>query len=794
MNIFRHLRKNISLRIVNFVGLSIMFACLLLSVGYIRHETSYDRHNINADRIVRISLQFDNEPVDGRIVDSALDDILCQIPEVERTVKMHKIKSDVLVHRGRQHVVKDYYIVSRDFPQLFNIQLLHGDKDRVMQSREQALISESLARQLFGEIDYNAYEMTFEINGFKFFVSGIFKDLPETSHFHADMLLPLMDGERSYAYTYLLLRSNRTDIKALEKKITEHIDGVELPQYSLSQPSQTRALLMPLTDIHLHSHNLREMSVNGNIYYIYLIIGANALLLIVVLFNLWLNTSLIFSYNRRHYQILSICGASSSEVHKDESLLALLLGSISMVAGLVIVHYVLMSGYIPGQINLFETALLCLLFLAAVVAVSLLPAMQSITHTLFINSNIELKPVRFSYSNVKYMLMVQYGVVMIVVILAFGINKQMNLVKDMQIGGNEQSILVVSDQPTQVQENYALLKGELMNHPEIEMITSAFQLPGDAIRDMTNVRKEGSTNWQALPILVASEGFLPFFEIPLLAGRGFSPGKHDYQAEFTMLMDRLERQKYSEETEEYIINRKALSILGFNTPQEAVGEMLHIEHSTIDYFRKGVIVAVTDDFNYTGLYEETIPLLIMQRTFFQNCIMVRLDPKNLRQSRNVFEKVWHEVNPDYPADYHFMNDVFERIYHNEINAERLVYIFSLLCFFIADLGLIIFMAFIVRRRSREVGIRKVHGARVGDIIAMLNVNFIRYIALPFIFVTPLAWYIMERWLERFAYRTSLDWWIFALAGLSVLLISVASVSLQSWRAASANPVNVISEN
>jgi len=202
---------------------------------------------------------------------------------------------------------------------------------------------------------------------------------------------------------------------------------------------------------------------------------------------------------------------------------------------------------------------------------------------------------------------------------------------------------------------------------------------------------------------------------------------------------------------------------------------------------------VTDDFNYTGLYEETIPLLIMQRNYFLDCIMVRLNPDRLLQSRAVFENVWNEVYPDYPADYAFMNDVFGRMYRNEMNAQRLVYVFSLLCLAVANLGLIIFMAFIIRRRRKEIAIRKVFGASVGEILRMLNIDFIRYIALAFVIAVPVAWYVMQRWLERFAYRTSLDWWIFALAGLGVLLISIVSVSMQSWRASTANPVDGIAK-
>jgi putative ABC transport system permease protein len=219
--------------------------------------------------------------------------------------------------------------------------------------------------------------------------------------------------------------------------------------------------------------------------------------------------------------------------------------------------------------------------------------------------------------------------------------------------------------------------------------------------------------------------------------------------------------------------------------------MLYFRHGAADYFNKGVIVGVTDDFNYTGLYEETHPLIILQRTLFLHCIMIRLNPDNLLKSRHVFENVWNELFPEYPADYIFMNDLMNRLYRNEMNAKFLVNIFSLLCLIISNLGLIVFVAFIIRKRAKEIGIRKVHGANIGEILRMLNLNYVKYIALAFVIAVPAAWYVLYRWLQQFAYRTALDWWIFALAGLTVLLISVLSVSLQSWRAATANPVEAI---
>jgi putative ABC transport system permease protein len=704
---------------------------------------------------------------------------------------MRNVPTAVLRYQGEHRIVNDVYQVNRDFFQVFDLPMLQGNKDEAMLRQGQVLISESFAQQLFGTLDYDEFLMSEiymegrRIGSETFFVSGIFKDIPETSHFHTDILLHLPDDLEQFFYTYLLLK-NQTDITDLSQKLTTLVKEKEL-----FQSARTRVQLMPLTDIHLHSRNLREMRVNGNIHYIYLIVGANLLLLTVVLFNLWLNASLIFANNRRYYQIVRLHGGTSIVVFKDEAFSALLLGIISIVAGTLASFYVSSLGFLSGQITFFETITLCAIFLFSVIAVSLLPALKNSSSTLFLNTNVDWRPIRFSYSNVKWMLTVQYAVVMIVVILAFGINKQMNLVKNTQVGGNERTILVLNEQPEQVQAKYDLLKAELLKHTAIESVTTSFQLPGDAIRDGIGVKKTDDEDWRRLPIIVAGDDFLSFFNIKLIAGRAFLPGKFDYQTEESMMSDRLSNQVFTEHIEEYVINRKALASLGFNTPEEAVGEMLQLGHGTLDYIRRGVIAGVTDDFNYTGLYEETIPILIMQRRMFQGCIMVRLAPDRFLQARDVFEKVWNEVYPDFAADYVFMNDVFGRMYRNEMNAQRLVYVFSLLCFLIADLGLIVFMAFIIRRRTREIGIRKVHGARIVEIIRMLNMDFIRYILFAFAIAVPVAWYVMHRWLERFAYRTSLDWWIFAFAGLTVLFISTASVVMQSWRAATANPVEAI---
>lgn len=553
--------------------------------------------------------------------------------------------------------------------------------------------------------------------------------------------------------------------------------------------------MMPLTDIHLHSRLLRELDINGHINYIYLIVGANILLLIIVLFNLWLNAGLIFSFNRKYYQLLRLNGASSLVVVRDETWLAFVLGLASSLSGGLIAYLAFPRLNLLSVLTVTELILLTALFLALVVLVSLLPVCSGLSATLFKNFRNDVKPVSFSLDKVKYLLIAQYGIVMFIVIMSFGITKQINLIKTSQVGGSQDSILVIKEQPQEVVKRYDLLKAELLKHPEIKMVTSAMQLPGSAIRDMIHVRteNEGEEQGRYLPLLAIGNDFLPFFDIKPIAGTVFQETRRALEAELTIAMDKLDNRQVSSITEEYVINRKAAQMLGFRSPEEAVGQLLHLRHDSgmVDYINKGIIVGVTDDFNYTTTFEAAMPLIVLQRKLFQTCFMIRLSPDNPQQALQTFHTAWSQVNPDYPVDYEFLQDLYGRIYYNELNAEMLTRIFSLLCLIVANLGLIIIMAFVIKRKTKEIGIRKVNGATPAKIIRMLNSRFVVWIGIAFVIAVPVSYYVMTYWLQNFARKTSLDWWIFALSGLFVLLLSATSISWQSWRAANQNTVKAL---
>lgn len=782
----RLLRRHVSLRMVNLAGLSVVLASLLVSVNYIRRELSWDRYNGNADRIVRLTLASEGEQVDGRVWGNMTDDPIRQIPEVRAIAKLHEVYQPDLKYQGTYLTAEEkVFYVNRDFLWTFDLEMVEGGTAAgALEAAGQVIISESLARKLAGMQDMagGILGTDLEIEGVPMQITGIYKDIPETSHWRGDALMLLPEDMNTFCYTYLLLEEGG-DIADVEGMITELVHGM-----TPENAAPLRAGLMPLTDIHLHSHNLRELSVNGNIAYIWLTVGANVLLLVVVLFNLWLNGSLIFSSNRRFYQLLRLHGAPASEILKDEALQALVLAVGAIVIGLALAAVVFGYGVVPGRMEFLPTALTSLTFTAVTVSVALVPAVRNMALTRFLNTGHDSRPVHFSYGNVRWMLAVQYAVVITVLILAVGISRQMKVIGSVQTGGDGIGVLVMSGLPENAMGKFPLLRERLGRSPLINEVTTSFQLPGNAIRDHVSVRRGGSTEWVQMPVMVAGDGFLSFYGIPIVAGGDFSPLGYGVTQEQEMLRNFWATGRPSDRSEEYIINRKAMTALGFGTPEEAVGQPLEIRQGTLDYINSGVIAGVSEDYSYTGVFEESLPLIMLHRNLFQFCLMVRIDTSDPDGAMQALSAAWAEVFPDRQSDFVPLSSIYRSLYRNEFNARNLVLVFTLLCLIIADLGQIIFMAFIIRRRTKEIAIRKVNGATAGLIVRMLNINFISYIAIAFAVAVPVSWLVLHGWLRRFAYRTTLDWWIFAASGAAVLLISLLSVSLQSWRAATINPV------
>ncbi|MDR0994841.1 MAG: ABC transporter permease, partial [Tannerella sp.] len=335
LNIFK---KDILLRTVNLVGLSIIFASIVLSYSYVKKELSYDRFNKNAVRIVRASFQYGKAPVDGRFYTLTKDSPELNVPGIKDAVLMTLDDTGLAGYAGKSYLVKNLFQTSGNFFDVFSYPLLEGSPETVINAPGKAAVSRKYADLMFGGVK-QAIGKTIKLSGRRFgeqivVISGVFENFPETSHFHADLLFNCPDNKKTdWPYVYLLKTtqtvSNKDLAIAMDKVMAMKNPEALEPYHSV---------ILPLTDIHLHGHTQRELEVNGNISYIYIIIAVNALLLTLVLFNLWLNVRLIFARNRRYYQLLRLNGAQASTVIRDEVTAAIVLWAASSLLGGVLAY------------------------------------------------------------------------------------------------------------------------------------------------------------------------------------------------------------------------------------------------------------------------------------------------------------------------------------------------------------------------------------------------------------------------------------------------------------------------
>jgi putative ABC transport system permease protein len=314
-------------------------------------------------------------------------------------------------------------------------------------------------------------------------------------------------------------------------------------------------------------------------------------------------------------------------------------------------------------------------------------------------------------------------------------------------------------------------------------------------------KKEG----QSINIFTTDSNFFSSLGIHPLAGTtelGFTPSQkwESDAVELSQLRENKssDKQKLAElekrvggYREKYILNQSALKMLGIYNPGKAIGKRFRINFFLPDLFPEGEIVGVVPDFHYTNLHSEEKPLAIAPRKMFNYCFLISIDPKQRGKAIAKIASAWQKINPEFPLQYEFITDTYRKVYAGEYAQTRVLSLFALISIILSALGIFAMAAFSMQHRIKEIGIRKVNGAKVFEILALINKDFVKWIAIAFVIATPVAYFTMRIWLQNFAYKTELSWWIFAVAGLIALGIALLTVSWQSWKAATRNPVEAL---
>jgi putative ABC transport system permease protein len=415
-------------------------------------------------------------------------------------------------------------------------------------------------------------------------------------------------------------------------------------------------------------------------------------------------------------------------------------------------------------------------------------------------------------------LIIQFTLAVVTIISTLVLNHQIDFINSKHPSSQNANMLVIADNPWESVQRYELFKTELLKVPSITGVTSAMEEPGGDILDGCNFEMEGVDKKDnlAINILTADSNFFQTMNIHALAGTidlGYTPsqkweadaaelsntraelvgndGKDEAKAK--ALRDKITEyeKRLGGYREKYIVNESALKLFGIRNPADAVGKRFRLTFFLPDLFPEGQIVGVVPDFHYTNLHNEEKPLVITPRKMFNYCFIVSINPGQRQKAIATINSVWSKINPDFPLQYEYITDSYHKIYAGEYAQTRVLSLFAIISVILSALGIFAMSSFSIQRRVKEIGIRKVNGARVSEVMTMLNEHYLRQVLVSFIIAAPVGWYIMHRWLENFAYRADLSWWIFAVSGLLALGVALLTVSWQSWRAATRNPVEAL---
>jgi len=787
--IIRNLVQSKTNTLLNIIGLSIGFACTFTVFVWIKNEFSYDKYLPDADRTYRLTFETSsagNTLHFARCWEKWISQIPVAFPQIEELVRLSPYRHTAIKVGENRFYTDRVFATDSNFFKVFGIDLLSGDAENILNEPYSAVISSSVSNKCFGKtypIGQTIYMSgEYDTKMVLFTVKGIMKDTPLNSHIHFDVITSFANPQEAppWAYVYLLLKRNVSPDEVLAG-LPSFIKNVE----KNNDQRIFTPYLQKITDIHLLSNKDREVEPNGNISGIYLF-AAIALVLLLVS---WVNY-----YNLNKARMLTLQKQIHIQRIMGSDKWLIIAQSVAESAVCVLVALVLAvllldsSGQLADSISgnsalsngLNDLASIWLSVFAISAFSVLAGSLPVILHTVKGQRSVSgFKEVPQNsgsrFSSYGILMTVQFCLSIILMVSAITIYQQKEFILSGSLGKMSSDILVFKKQNWEIRSKYDVFRNRSLQSPLIKSVTAVMEEPSGETVDLLDVESSAideSHKDKPLYVLAVEDNFLDFFDIPIVAGRNFPKFNPERKGE------------------DYILNETAVKYLGWNA-QEAIGRPLKIKFDTPDIFYGGTVIGVVKDFNFNTLKKEIKPYVLFQKPIFYICFLVQVDSVRKEEAIMDLKKIWEEELPDYPFQYEFISDVYKAAYQKEFTQAKLTAFFSILAIIIICLGLFSVTSVLVARRTKEIGIRKVNGASVLNLLAMLNTDFIKWFAIAFIIACPAGWYAMHRWLQNFVYRTEIKWWLFAVAGLVVLTVTLITVCLQSWRAATRNPVEAL---
>ncbi|QEC65979.1 FtsX-like permease family protein [Panacibacter ginsenosidivorans] len=798
---FRNLWKNKGYSTINILGLAIGLATCLLITLYVTDELSYDRYNVNADRIYRINadIRFGG----GDLHMTQTSDMMGQVlkkdyPQVEEYTRIYGNEGAKLIKKGNEFITeKNIAYVDSTFFNVFTLPAIEGDAKTALNQPNTVVITASTAKKYFNST--NVLGKTIEVKNGEtttpFKITAVIKDIPHNSHFQLDFMLSMKNADYQWGQytshnfnTYLLLKKG-TDYKAFEKSFEQYITKYVLPYVQQfikinsmdefrKSGNKLEYSLIPLTKIHLYSDYSFELSPSGNIQYVYIFSAVALFILIIACIN-FMNLSTARSASRaKEVGIRKVLGTERKTLIAQFLVESTITAFISLIIAVAIAYFVLPLFNDVAAKSLSVKDLLNIHILPFLILVPFVVGLLAGSYpALFLSG---FKPIvvlkgsantGFKKSNLRNVLVVfQFATSVMLIIGTIIVYSQLHYIQTTKLGFSKDQVLVV-DGAYALNNNVQAFKNDVLAMNGVSSATVSAYLP------VTNSSRSDNT--------YSKEAVMDFKN-----GIDMQTWRIDYDYIKTMGMEIVKGRNFSKEfgsdSSAMLITETTAKLLGYSDP---IGKMMYVP-SNIQGDNSMIpikIIGVVKDFHFESLRQNIGPLCMLLGNS-TGLISFKINVANADGLIKQIENKWKAMAPGMPFSYRFMDDSFNEMYRSEQRAGYIAITFAVLAIVIACLGLFGLVTYMAEQRTKEIGIRKVLGASTGNVVTMLSKDFLVLVIIACVIAFPVAWLAMSNWLKDYAYRINIEWWVFFVAGFTALAIALITVSFQAIKAALANPV------
>lgn len=795
---WRNLMKYKFISFINLFGLMVGLTCCLLITTYVLNELSYDRYNTNAEDIYRITRTFNNQ--DG-VVSLKLSTISppfgyylpSEFPEIKKMTRLLNSGTTPLKYKEKLLNEPDVYFADDNLFSMFTLDVSKGDAATALKEPFSVMMTEEVAKKYFGNEDpinkvLRAYSQ-FDVK-----VTGIYKPFPANSFMHPGMLISFNTLKDSVVYGENNLRTNwgnnsfftfiqlpdHYDSKKMLARFPAFLDKHMSMQYGGQQASKFTSLgLQKLTDIHLYSHTDYEAEPNGDISRVYIFSAIALFILLIACIN-YMNLSTARSALRaKEIGIRKVVGARKKELifqFLSESVLvawaAILIAFICFYLTLPLLNT--LSGQQLSILMLMKWQVLLPVFLAPFaigVLSGIYPAlfMSSFQPVQTLKGLFRIKGSSISFR--KILVIAQFAISIVLIITTIIVSQQLRYMQQTSLGYDKEHIITMP-YSNFLNPKYEAFRNDLLQNTGIKDVARSSRIPTGRLLDASGASTLSGDSLKPvtadIKVVSADYDFIPTYGVHILAGRNFS-------------------KEYSLDTNNFILNEAAIKAIGWKSPHDAVGKDFAYDS------RRGHVVGVTSDFHFESLREKIIPLVLANYPVSPtdsrfNYLSIKVAGNNIPAALSTLESTWRKYLPELPYQYTFLDEKFTKLYESEQRQGTIFTIFACIAIFIACLGLFGLSAFAITQRVKEIGVRKVLGARVSSIVTLLSKDFLKLVLIAAVIAFPVAWYAMSHWLRDFAYRIDIAWWVFIVAAVLALTVALVTISFQAIKAAVANPV------